>query len=130
MLLSSCNDAEKNDSLNKVELIGHTIHIIGDYETTIGRLHYGISIVNGIVQTITVEEGTLYYAPQVIKCDSEYPATTIGKANAARRVEELKNTFDIPCADYYLCYNKKTGEYVYLVLYTTEGPCDWYDNLK
>jgi hypothetical protein len=126
----ACNETDSENTENSVNKSSTTYSVIsGDFTVTINRDQYELHIVNDTIITIT-KDRTTYNAPQIIKCDSRYPYTTQGLEDAQRRVEILQDRYNIPCAEYYLCYNKDSHELEYLVLYTTDGPCDWYDNLK
>ena len=126
-VFTSCNDEEeKYSSIGSSNDIYSSID--GDYVLMKNNKQIAFKVIaNRII--LSKHETTLKVSDQIIYVDSAYPYTDRGLADARRRVDVLKDRYGMPCADYYLCYNKEKEEFQYLVLYSTTGPCDWYDNI-
>ncbi len=127
IIFVGCNDEdEKYSSTSRNNDIYSSID--GDYVLMKNNKQIAFKVIANRV-LLSEHEGTLKVSDQIIYVDSAYPYTDRGLADARRRVDVLKDRYGMPCADYYLCYNKEKEEFQYLVLYSTTGPCDWYDNI-
>lgn len=125
----ACNNTEENGEMikkNSLEIVSTT----GTYVYEFDKNLYEFLIVSGkLVRVTNVKDGNTYKTEQTIIVDGIYPNSDAGIADAQKRVDELKNNFNIPCADYYLAYKKETKTYEILVMYTTDRPCDWMNEI-
>ena len=125
----ACNNTEENEEMvkkNSLEVVSTT----GTFEYEFDNNLYEFYVVNGkLVNVTNTNNGGVYKTKQVVYVDGIYSNSEEGIAAASKRVDELRNNFNIPCADYYLVYNKEKQTNEILVMYTTDRPCDWMNDI-
>ena len=125
----ACNNTEENDEMikkNSLEIVSTTRTYMYEFDK---NLYEFLVVGDNLVSVTNLKDGRVYKTKQVVIVDGIYPNTDAGIADARKRVDELKNNFNIPCADYYLAYKKETKTYEILVMYTTDRPCDWMNEI-
>lgn len=125
----ACNNTEENDEMikkNSLEIVSTTRTYMYEFDK---NLYEFLVVGDNLVSVTNLKEGRVYKTKQVVIVDGIYPNTDAGIADARKRVDELKNNFNIPCADYYLAYNKETKTNEILVMYTKDRPCDWMNEI-